>query len=421
MTSLTATAPRAAQARPSSRSLAALCGLNFLLADVRDGLGPFLGIFLIGRGWGTDTIGYVMTIGGIAGMLATTPLGALADATRAKRMMVAVCAVLVIAASLGILFFPNFPVVAASQIGTGIAGAAIGPAIAGLTLGLVGQAGLAHQLGRNEAWNHGGNGVAAALSGFFGYEYGLVAVFVLMTVLAAGSLTALLFIRPEEIDHATARGLEHAKSGEAEKPSGFRTLLKNRRLLILAATTMLFNFGNGAMLPLLGQRDASDHLFDPAAYTAATVVIAQLTMIPVALLSARVAGRRGYYYVLLAALVALPIRGALAGLWSNPYAFVPVQMLDGVGAGVLGFAVPGLVAEIMRGSGRVNVSLGAVMTVQGIGASLSPAIGGFVAARYGFEAAFLVLGAFPIPALVLWLATGALFRKKPAGVAGGAR
>lgn len=395
----------------TTRSVKALCGLNFLLADVRDGLGPFLGIFLIGKGWGTDTIGYVMTIGGIAGMLATTPLGALADATKAKRMMVAVCAVLVIVASLAILFFPNVPVVAASQIATGIAGAAIGPALAGLTLGLVGQAGLAHQLGRNEAWNHGGNGVAAALSGFFGYQFGLAAVFILMTILAAGSLVALALIRSGEIDHDVARGLERSTSGASDEPSKLRTLLKNRRLLILAATTMLFNFGNGAMLPLLGQRDATAGFFNPAAYTAATVVIAQLTMIPVALISARIAGRRGYYYVLLAALIALPIRGLLAGLWDHPYAVLPVQMLDGVGAGILGFAVPGLVAEIMRGSGRVNVSLGSVMTVQGIGASLSPAIGGFVAARYGFETAFLVLGAFPIPALVLWLAASASFRE----------
>ena len=149
----------------STRSVRALSGLNFFLADVRDGLGPFLGVFLIGQGWSAATIGYVMTVGGIAGMLATTPLGALADATRAKRAIIAVCAVLVILASLIILFVPSIPFVAASQIATGVAGAAIGPAIAALTLGLVGQAGLAKQLGRNEAFNHGGNGIAAALLG----------------------------------------------------------------------------------------------------------------------------------------------------------------------------------------------------------------------------------------------------------------
>ncbi len=98
--------------------------------------------------------------------------------------MVGFCAALVIVASLAILFVPTFAFVTASQIATGIAGAAIGPALAGLTLGLVGQKGLAPQLGRNEAWNHGGNVFAAAGAGFFGYEFGLPAVFILMTMMA---------------------------------------------------------------------------------------------------------------------------------------------------------------------------------------------------------------------------------------------
>ena len=388
-----------------------MSGLNFFLADVRDGLGPFLGIFLLGQGWGADTIGYVMTAGGIAGMLATTPLGALADATRAKRAMVGICAVFVIAASLAILFVPTIPFVAASQIATGIAGAAIGPAIAALTLGLVGQNGLARQLGRNEAWNHGGNVVAAALSGLLGYWYGLPAVFVLMMAMAVGSLVALSMVDPADIDHDTARGLEKKGASDAgTSPEGYAALLKNKRLVILAGALMMFHFGNGAMLPLLGLRVASDGSVDPTAYTAATIIVAQLTMIPLALIASKVARRRGYFVILLAALIALPVRGVIAALWGDLYSLVPVQMLDGVGAGLLGVAVPGLVAQIMRGTGRVNVALGAVMTLQGVGASLSPSIGGFIAANYGFTAAFLTLGALAVPALLLWIAFGALFR-----------
>ncbi|KQT43221.1 MFS transporter [Aureimonas sp. Leaf454] len=467
-------ASRASATRPArGRSVKALSAVNFFLADVRDGLGPFLGIFLIGQGWGTDTIGYVMTIGGIAGMLATTPLGALADASKAKRFMVAFCAALVIAASLAILFVPTFAFVAASQIATGIAGAAIGPAVAGLTLGLVGQKGLAHQLGRNEAWNHGGNVAAAAGCGFFGYEFGLTAVFILMTVMAAGSILAVLLIKPGDIDHDAARGLDKPEAGaEREPPSGFGVLFKSGPLLILAGTLMLFHFGNGAMLPLLGQQVAAQAqaaqtqapsadaavaatagtanapagtatatapgttiapgsatsgrpasgpvtepstlqalLADPVAYTAATVIIAQLTMIPIALLAAGFAGRRGYFLLLVAALVALPIRGLIAGLWPSPYALIPVQMLDGVGAGLLGVAVPGLVARILRGTGHVNAGLGAVMTIQGVGASLSPALAGFVVARYGFSAAYLVLAGFAVCGLVLWLVSAAKVSK----------
>ncbi|MBP0614682.1 MFS transporter [Jiella sp. KSK16Y-1] len=401
----------AADTSTRSTSVKALSALNFLLADVRDGLGPFLGVFLIGKGWDAATIGYVTTIGGIAGMLATTPLGALADATKAKRAIVAVCAILTIIASLAILIFPTVPVVAASQIATGVAGAAIAPAIAALTLGIVGQSGLAHQLGRNEAWNHAGNGIAAVLAGVFGYFYGLPAVFVLMTVLAVFSLIALARISPKDVDHDTARGLEPRNAGgEPGAPEGFRTLLKNPRLLVLAGTLMMFHLGNAALLPLLGQNVAAKGSVDPAAYTAATIVIAQLTMIPLALVASKIAESRGYYWLFLAALIALPIRGLIAGTWHSLYAVLPVQMLDGVGAGLLGVAVPGMVALIMRGTGRVNVGLGAVTTLQGVGASLSPALGGWIATAYGFPVAFLSLGAIAVPAVLLWLAFGALMR-----------
>lgn len=387
-----------------TRSVRALGAVNFFLADVRDGLGPFLGVFLIGNGWGTDTIGYVMTTGGIAGMLATTPLGALADATRVKRFVVGFCSVLVIVASLAILFLPTLPVVAASQIATGVAGAAIGPALAALTLGIVGQKGLPRQLGRNEAFNHAGNVFAAAGAGLLGYEFGLTAVFVLMTAMAAGSLVAVTRIRPRDVDHDVARGLEARADADAEKPSGFGTLWRSTPLLILAGTLMLFHFGNGALLPLLGQQVASkEGGMDPTLYTALTIVIAQLTMIPVALGAARFASGRGYFLVLLAALVALPVRALIAALWVSSYAVLPVQMLDGVGAGLLGVAVPGLVARILDGTGRVNAGLGAVMTVQGLGASLSPSVAGLVAARFGFPAAYLALGGFAALGLVLWL------------------
>ncbi|PYE43971.1 MFS transporter [Rhizobium sp. PP-F2F-G20b] len=443
-----------APVEPRSRSVKALSAVNFFLADVRDGLGPFLGIFLIGQGWSTATIGVVMTIGGIAGMLATTPLGALADASKAKRFMVGFCAALVIVASLAILFVPTVTFVAASQIATGIAGAAIGPAVAGLTLGLVGQKGLAPQLGRNEAWNHGGNVFAAAGAGFFGYEFGLTAVFILMTAMAAGSIIAVMMIKPEDIDHDAARGIEKKDGKGAEAPSGFSVLWKSTPLLILAATLMLFHFGNGAMLPLLGQQVATQAassdvptddgtagaaaagqdtgttttlppgqskpgqpaaqpvgqhsslqslLSDPVSYTAATVIIAQLTMIPIALLAAGFAGRRGYFLLLVAALVALPVRGLIAGLWPSPYALIPVQMLDGVGAGLLGVAVPGLVARMLKGTGHINAGLGAVMTVQGIGASLSPAIAGVIVSHFGFSAAYLTLAGFALCGLVIWL------------------
>ena len=107
--------------------------------------------------------------------------------------------------------------------------------------------------------------------------------------------------------------------------------------------------------------------------------------------------------MLLISFIALPIRGVLAACVMNKWGVYPVQILDGIGAGLQSVAVPGLVARILSGTGRVNVGQGAVMTVQGLGASLSPAIGGWIAQGIGYSAMFVILGSFALGSIALWL------------------
>ncbi len=383
------------------RSLGALNALNFFMADVQGGLGPFLGVFLQARHWTPAEIGVVMTVGGIAGMAVTTPIGALVDRSYRKRAMVVVSALVITAASIATLAWPDIVVVNAAQVATGIAGAASGAAIAAITLGIVRQRGFAHQLGRNQASNHCGNVVAAGLAGLTGYFFGLGAVFAVLSIMALFSVVATLAIDPRQIDHRAARG---AAEYDGEGVAAFSVLLQSGPLLVLGAALTLFHLGNAAMLPLLGQAMAAHGAANPSAFTGATIVVAQIIMIPAALIAARLAEARGYWLVFLIALIALPVRGVIASLVGGSWGLVPVQVLDGVGAGVLGVAVPGLVARTLSGTGRVNAGLGAVMTLQGIGAALSPTIGGIVAERFGYGAAFLALGAIATVALALWLA-----------------
>lgn len=398
-------------------SLAALNSLNFFMADVRDGLGPFLGVYLQEKGWGPQDIGLVMTVGGLAGMLATTPLGALVDHTRFKRAVMVVASVAIIVATLVMLYVPSLSVTIGAQIVQGVAGAVIAPAIAAITLGLVRQAGFARQLGQNEAYNHGGNMFAALAGGALGYVFGLQAVFWFMVAMAVGAIASSAMIPADAIDHEAARGCE-AGDAEGREGSGWRMLLTSAPLGILALVMMLFHLGNGAMLPLLGQAMVATGQGDPSASTALTVVVAQLTMIPMALLAARLAQSRGYWIVIVLALLALPLRGAIAASFSGFWVLVPVQILDGVGAGLLGVALPGLVASILRGTGHFNVGLGAVMTVQGIGASLSPTLGGWVAQSHGYAAAFMTLGGIAVLALALWLVATMVFDGRWARQAG---
>ena len=383
--------------------------LNFFMADMQAGIGPFLGVFLLAHGWESGLIGSVMTIGGVAGMLMTAPAGALVDATTRKRLYVIVPGICTVLASTIILLSQSFWLVAASQVATAVAGAAIGPAVTGITLGIVRQAGFNRQNGRNQAFNHAGNMVGAGLSGLLGWKFGFTAVFWLAAAFGVLSIASVLMIPGKAIDDGAARGLaEDGKDGE--QASGFRVLLQSKPLLVLAAALACFHLGNGAMLPLYGLAVVAEKQGDPASFVAITIVVAQAVMIVVSLLAMRMAEKSGYWLVLLISFLALPVRGLIAAHFINSWGVYPVQMLDGIGAGLQSVAVPGLVARILNGTGRVNVGQGAVMTVQGLGASLSPAIGGWIAQDLGYGTMFTILGSFALVSVALWVGFSSILK-----------
>ncbi|MDR5815983.1 MULTISPECIES: MFS transporter [unclassified Caballeronia] len=393
--------------------LYALEGLNFFMADVQAGIGPFLGVFLQAHGWLPEAIGTVMTLGGIAGMLATSPAGALVDATHHKRGIIVVAGVMTTLASLVLWVSHGYWMVAASQIFTAVTGAALGPAVAGVTLGIVREKGFDRQFGRNQVANHAGNVVGAALSGWLGWRYGFGAVFGLAGVFAVLMVISTLLIRRDAIDHDSARGLGGlgASNPEHEHASGFRVLLTCRPLLLLAASLAMFHLGNAAMLPLYGLAVVAAHQGDPSAFTAQTIVVAQLVMVVAACFANRLIQRIGYWGVILITFLALPLRGLVAAMFITAWGVWPVQALDGIGAGLQSVAVPALVVRLLQGTGRVNVGQGVVMTVQGAGAALSPALGGVLAQHFGYASAFLVLGAISTGSLALWLLFGTTLKK----------
>jgi MFS family permease len=395
--------------KPASRGLWPLLSLNFFMADMQAGIGPFLGVFLLAHGWQSGLIGTVMTVGGVAGMLMTTPAGALVDATRRKKLYVIIPGLCTVIASGIILLSQSFWLVTISQVATAVAGAAIGPAVSGITLGIVRQAGFNRQNGHNQALNHAGNMVGAGLSGLLGWQFGFTAVFWLAALFGVLSIASVLMIPGEAIDDDEARGLD-TSSGQNGKVGGITVLLECKPLLILAAALACFHLGNGAMLPLYGLAVVANKQGDPAGFVATTIVVAQSTMILASLIAMRLAEKEGYWLVLLVSFIALPIRGVLAAHVMNKWGVYPVQILDGIGAGLQSVAVPGLVARILNGTGRVNVGHGAVMTVQGLGASLSPAIGGWIAQEIGYGAMFVTLGSFALGSIALWLGFASLLR-----------
>lgn len=378
-----------------------LLALNFFMADFQAGIGPFLGVFLLDHGWQSGLVGTVMTIGGVAGMLVVIPAGAMIDATHAKRAWVVAAGICTIAASAIILLSQTFWVVAASQVATAIAGAAIVPTVNAITLGIVGQRGFNRQNGKNQAFNHAGNVAGAMISGYLGWKFGYGAIFLAAAVFGALSIAMILLIPPSSIDHAAARGMKNEET--KARASSLAVLLECKPLLVLAAALLAFHLGNGAMLPLYGMAVVSDTHTNGPSFVAITIIVAQASMIIAAIVAMRMAEADSYWLVLLISFAALPIRGLIASQLLVPWGVYPVQILDGVGAGLQSVAVTGFVARTLNGTGRINVGQGAVMAAQGIGAALSPGIGGWIAQGLGYAATFIVLGAFALVSIVLWL------------------
>ena len=395
----------------ASRIRRPLDALNFLLADVRGGLGPYLATYLLAvRHWDEASIELVMSIATLAGLLAQTPAGALVDAAHAKRALVVTAALFVTFASLLLPWLPDFWPVAVSQAVVHAAAAVFAPAIAAITLGAVGRAAFAHRIGRNESFNHAGNAFAAAVAGVCAYVWGPVVVFFLLAVMSLASIASAVRIPANAIDHDLARGLDDgspAQRGRREdhdQPSGLDVLVTCRPLLVFAACVVLFHFANAAMLPLVGQKLALKNQSLGTSLMSACIVAAQIVMVPMAMLVGAKADAWGRKPLFLIALLILPIRGTLYTFSENDYWLVGVQLLDGVGAGIYGAIFPIIVADLMRGTGRFNIAQGVIITAQEIGAALSTAVAGFVVVAAGYSAAFLALAGVAATGLLLfWL------------------
>ncbi|XGI80466.1 MFS transporter [Enterobacter hormaechei] len=387
----------------SLRSLQALCLVNFFMADVRDGLGPFLGIFMTEHHWKPEAIGWVMTSAGVVSLIATLPAGIAADAVRNKRLMLITGTLAIILATVMLWYFPGPAVTVASQVMTGLAAAFIAPLMTAMTLGLTGPEKFGHQTGRNEAYNHAGNMTASAVAGASVWYWGTGAVFVLMTVMALLATACVMGIRERDINNRLARGL-NADAGNASLPR-LSVLLREPTLIIGGITVLLFHLGNAALLPMLSVRVAASPGtgINPGVFAAATVIISQAVMIPVALYAARRSQSTGYLSLITAALCILPVRAAVASM-GDDIAFMPViQILDGMAAGLLGVAVPGFVVRVLDGQGHTNAGQSFILLMQGAGAALSPAMAGTLISHYSYSAAFAVMGAVAMLALIIWV------------------
>ena len=373
----------------SARSERGLDWFTFFVADIQTGFGPFLAVYLTTQKWNQADIGLILAIGSIAGLISQLPGGWLVDVVHSKRNIAMVAVVGIGASALLIAVSPFFlSIVFAKLLHVG-ASSVLGPAIAAITLGLVGHAAVGPRFGRNARFAAIGNALAAGVMGACGYLISPQAVFFVTAALAIPTIFALAQIRDAEIDPVRADA--GAATRNDDLVAGLGALLRKRSLVTLALCIFLFHAANAAMLPLVGTEMTLRSGQWAAALIAVCIVAPQLVVALIAPRIGALAISKGRRPMLLLGFAALPVRAALLAFNSEPAVIVAVQLLDGLCAAVLGVLVPLSLADIAQGTGRFNLAQGIVASVTGIGAAFSTLLAGHLAQHFGASAAFLCL------------------------------
>ena len=383
----------------SQRSLRGLDWFAFFVADVQTGWGPFVATYLTSVAWTQFDIGLILTIGTITGLALQIPAGALVDRVPAKRLLAALAVASISASALLLALWPIFSVVVAAKVLHAIASSLLGPTLVAMSLGLVGYTLFSIRLGRNVRFLSLGNAIAAGVAGGIAYYYSNQAIFFLTAALGVPTLIALAQINSSEIDPELARG----GISKSEVGTWFDTisgLVHHRVLIGFAATIVLFQLANAAMLPILAGILAKRDPETAALVLSICILVPQFVVVAIAPWIGVKAQSWGRRPLLLLTFVALSARGAIFAVTSDPYLLVAAQLLDGISAASLGVLVPLIIADVTRGSGHFNFAQGLIGAAVGIGASFSTTLAGFIADTSGAAIAFLLLACVGVMGLV---------------------
>ena len=389
---------------PSSVGLRGLDGVNFLLAGILAGFGPYVAVYLAEQKWTQQNIGFVLTASGLVGLVSQIPGGELLDKVRSKQALVVAGVAMVAVSALIIAYAPTFPLVFTGLVLQGATGGFLGSAIAAISLGLVGHAALPERLGRNQRFSSLGGLVAAGAMGLIGYFVSYQAIFLTVVALAVPLFVALAQIPAADIHFGRACGAPHHHMPDQPARTSRRDLLKSPALLAFAACLFLFQFANASVLPLVGEALVYQGERHSSLIVSVLIILPQIIVALFAPRVGQLAQSWGRRPLLLIGFGALAIRALLFAAVADPRLIVAVQLLDGISGAVVGVLTALVIADITNGTGRFNLAQGIVGTASGIGASLSPALFHLIAASFGRTAVFLTIAAVALLAVaILWL------------------
>jgi MFS family permease len=390
-------------ASPSRTSLHGLDGVNFFLAGMQAGFGPFVAVLLASEKWTQQDIGFVLTVGGLVGLLSQVPGGELLDASRSKRFLVALGAIAVAVSALVIALWPSRPAVLAALVLQGLTGGLLGPAIAAISLGLVGHSALAERLGLNQRFASAGVLTTTAVMGAIGYFLSYQAIFLASAAFALPSLVALSRIHETEIHFGRACGQPDHHAPTSPPRIRRSSLWKNYGLLTFAGCLFLFQFANASMLPLAGEQLVYRNGTGASFIVSALIVVPQIVVVLGAQRAGREAQSWGRRPLLLIGFSALTVRALLFAVTTNPLLLIWIQLLDGISGSTLGVLTPLIIADFTKGTGRFNLAQGFLGTLSGIGASLGTTFFSVVSGNFGGAIGFISIAAVALSlVLIVW-------------------
>ena len=372
--------------------------MNFFVADVQTGFGTFVAFYLASRGWSHGDIGLALTAGGVAGVVGQIPGGALADAVTWKRGLVALGIVMTGAAALILAFIPSFVMVFAAAVLQGATGGIITPAIASISLGLVGHRGMPVRTGRNFRYAAGGHAVTAALMGASGAYFTPGAIFISAAALCIPALIALSFIRPKEIDYRQAR---NAAKGEGARNASVIDLAKNHRLVLFTSALVLFQLADASMLPLVGENLAATVKTEAPIWMSVLIIVPQIVVAAFSPWVGFHSEKRGRRPLLLVGFGIEPVRAALLAFTTGYPFLIVAQVLNGITGAIIGVLTVLVIADLTVGTGRFNLAQGAVGAMSGVAAALSTLATGYLVQSFGLASGYLSIAAVATGATAL--------------------
>jgi MFS family permease len=393
----------------SKRSRQGLDWLNFFLADIQTGFGAFVAFYLADLGWDKGQVGLALSAGTVAGLIAHLPGGAIIDWIPWKRGLATIGIVMIAVSALILALAPTFVLVFTAEILHGITGGIITPAIAAISLGLVGRGAMSARTGRNNAFDAAGNALTAGAMGAAGQYISKSAIFLGAAALCIPALVALSLIRSDEIDYARARN-----AGIGRGAANFQRifdLTKNLRLYVFAGCIFLFQLADASMLPVISQDLAQEK------NQSASLLMAGLIITP-QIIAATLSPWVGYYSekfgrkpLLLIGFGIESLRALLFAAYSSYPILIVGQSLGGISAACVTVLTVLMIADMTTGTGRFNLVQGFIGTVIAIAAAISTGGTGFLFEKFGHFPGFLILGAAAAAATLLFWA--ALTETKP--------